>query len=88
MVPPMDEHLPADRSDSSDVSHDDSLAWAAIATLVGGPLTWGGIGWLVDRWIGSGRTCTAVGVIVGFIGSIYVVYMRYGRMSGRVGEDE
>lgn len=55
------------------------MAWSAIATLVGGPVTWGGIGWLLDRWLETDRVFTAGGVIVGFITSIYIVYVRYGR---------
>lgn len=59
--------------------HGESMAWAAIATLVGGPLTWGGIGWLVDRWLESGRVFTAIGVVVGFITGFYIVIKRYGQ---------
>ena len=55
------------------------MAWSAIATLVGGPLTWGGIGWLLDGWMDTERVFTAGGVVVGFITSIYIVYVRYGR---------
>jgi len=55
------------------------MAWAAIATLVGGPLTWGGVGWLIDQWLDSGRICTATGVVVGFVTGIYIVYKRYGQ---------
>lgn len=75
----MDEVTP-DRSPSSRNSDPgEQMAWAAIATLVGGPLTWGGIGWLLDRWMETDRVFTAGGVIVGFITSIYIVYVRYGR---------
>lgn len=70
----MDEITP-DRNPPSG----ESMAWSAIATLVGGPLTWGGIGWLIDHWLNTPRVFTAGGVIVGFITSIYIVYVRYGR---------
>lgn len=50
-----------------------------ISTLVAGPATWGGIGWLVDRWLGSGQWFTATGVVVGFITGIYIVLKRYGQ---------
>ena len=55
------------------------MAWAAISTLVAGPATWGGIGWLADRWLGTGRMLTASGVIVGFITSVYIVIKKYGQ---------
>ena len=75
----MDEVTP-DRSPSPSTSRaGESMAWSAIATLVGGPVTWGGIGWLLDRWLETDRVFTAGGVIVGFITSIYIVYVRYGR---------
>ena len=75
----MDEVTP-DRSPSPGNDRGgEAMAWSAIATLVGGPLTWGGIGWLLDRWLETDRVFTAGGVIVGFITSIYIVYVRYGR---------
>lgn len=75
----MDEHLPDGRSGNSDGDHAESMAWAAISTLVAGPATWGGIGWIVDRWLGTGRAFTAAGVVIGFIASVYVVYKKYGQ---------
>ena len=75
----MDEVTP-DRSPSDgNPRSGESMAWSAIATLVGGPLTWGGIGWFIDRWLDTGRAFTASGVIIGFITGIYIVYVRYGR---------
>lgn len=53
--------------------------WSAISTLVAGPAVWGFIGWLVDGWAASGRVFTAAGVVLGFIVSIYIVYVRFGR---------
>lgn len=55
------------------------MAWAAISTLVAGPATWGAIGWLADRWLGTGRVLTGSGVIVGFITSVYIVIKKYGQ---------
>ncbi len=75
----MDEHQPVDRSGNSSEDHGESMAWAAISTLVAGPATWGGFGWLIDHWLESGRVCTAAGVILGFVTSIYIVYKRYGQ---------
>ncbi len=73
----MDEH--SRRTGDQGPDHGESMAWAAISTLVAGPATWGGLGWLIDRWIGSGRACTAAGVIVGFITSLYIVFKKYGQ---------
>lgn len=75
----MDDVTPDRSPSSSNPRSGESMAWSAIATLVGGPLTWGGIGWLLDGWMDTERVFTAGGVVVGFITSIYIVYVRYGR---------
>ncbi|HJV05531.1 MAG TPA: AtpZ/AtpI family protein [Actinomycetota bacterium] len=54
-------------------------AWNIIATLLAGMLVWGGLGWLADRWLDTGRLFTAIGLLVGTAGGIYLVYVRYGR---------
>ena len=53
-------------------------AWAITGTLVSGMLTWGGVGFLIDRWLDL-RFFLPVGMVVGMGASIYVVYRRYGR---------
>ena len=82
----MDErHSPGDRPrQQSNSSHQsagsaESMAWGAIGTLVAGPATWGGIGWLTDRWLDTDPVFTAIGVMVGFATSMYIVYVRFGR---------
>jgi hypothetical protein len=57
----------------------EGLVWSAIGTLVAGPLVWGGAGMLIDRWLETTRAYTAAGVIVGFITSLYIVYIKFGR---------
>ena len=54
-------------------------AWSVLGTLLGGILVWGGLGYLVDRWIGLEYLFLPIGMVVGIAGSIYVVYVRYGR---------
>ncbi|MGH2676564.1 MAG: AtpZ/AtpI family protein [Actinomycetota bacterium] len=56
-----------------------STGWAATGTLLAGILTWGGVGWLVDRLVGTDRLFLAIGLVVGAAGGIYLVYLRYGR---------
>ena len=53
------------------------MVWSIIGTLVAGVLAWGGIGWLLDRWLGT-RFLVAVGVVVGLAGAFYLIIKRYG----------
>jgi F0F1-type ATP synthase assembly protein I len=52
--------------------------WAVLGTLIAGMAVWGGIGWLLDRWL-STQAFLPVGVIVGVASSIYLVYIKYGK---------
>jgi F0F1-type ATP synthase assembly protein I len=53
------------------------LVWSIIGTLVAGVLAWGGIGWLLDRWLGT-NFLVAVGIVVGMGGAFYLIIKRYG----------
>lgn len=52
--------------------------WTIISLLVAGPVAWAGIGWLVDRLLGT-SVGVPVGVVIGFVGALYLVYARFGR---------
>jgi F0F1-type ATP synthase assembly protein I len=54
-------------------------AWALIGTLASGILVWGGVGYLLDRWIGFEYLFLPIGMLIGVSASIYLVYVRYGR---------
>jgi F0F1-type ATP synthase assembly protein I len=54
-------------------------AWALTGTLASGILVWGGVGYLVDRWIGFEYLFLPIGMLIGVATGIYVVYLRYGR---------
>ena len=51
-------------------------AWGSVSTLIAGLGFWGVVGWLVDRWLGTFPACTAVGVMLGMLGAIYLVIVR------------
>jgi F0F1-type ATP synthase assembly protein I len=53
------------------------VVWSIIGTLVAGVLAWGGIGWLLDRWLGTSYL-VAVGIVVGMAGAFYLIIKRYG----------
>ncbi len=55
------------------------IGWAITATLAAGMAVWGGIGYLVDRLVGTSRVFLAIGIVLGAAGGIYLVYLRYGK---------
>ncbi len=57
----------------------EGVAWSVMSTLVTGPVLYGLIGWGIDALAGTSRVFTAVGVLVGFVLSFYIVYARHGR---------
>ena len=60
------------------------IGWAVVSTLVGGIVVWGGLGYLADRLFGiTPRILTAVGIVLGAAGAIYLVYLRFGKQEGR-----
>ncbi|MFZ9283277.1 MAG: AtpZ/AtpI family protein [Candidatus Nanopelagicales bacterium] len=57
----------------------EGLVWSVIGTLLSGPLVWGVIGAWADRTFDSSPRYLAFGLILGFVLSMYIVYVRYGR---------
>lgn len=54
-------------------------AWSITATMISGMLTWGGIGYLLDRWLDLRWLFLPVGLVIGTGASVYLIYVRYGR---------
>jgi ATP synthase protein I len=52
---------------------------AITATLLSALLVWGGIGFLIDWLAGTPKVFTAIGMILGAILGIYLIYVRYGK---------
>ena len=52
--------------------------WAVLGTLIAGMAVWGGIGWLLDRWLNT-RAFLPIGVIVGVASAIYLIVVKYGK---------
>jgi ATP synthase protein I len=48
--------------------------------LITATLTWAGIGWLIDRWLGTAPWFLAIGAILGNAAGIYLVWLRGRRM--------
>jgi len=48
--------------------------------LITATLGWAGIGWLVDRWLGTSPWFLAIGALLGNATGIYLVWLRGQRM--------
>ncbi len=55
------------------------VGWAVTSTMIGGIAAWGLIGYLIDRLAGTPNVFSAIGMILGAVGAIYIVYLRYGK---------
>lgn len=60
------------------VAKQTDLGNAVIAYLLAGPLAFGGLGWLADWALGT-RFLLPLGVVLGMVLSLYVIWLRYGR---------
>lgn len=49
-----------------------------ISILISGLVFYGGLGWLLDRWLQT-SWLLPVGIIVGMVAGVYLVIARYGR---------
>lgn len=67
---PSEEHTPGRGAETN-------LATSVTAYLLAGPAGFGAIGWLLDRWLGTGFLLV-VGLLGGMALSIYVIWLRYG----------
>jgi ATP synthase protein I len=56
----------------------EAAAWTVLAYLLSGPLFYGGLGWLADRWLNTGPILVFVGLLGGMALALYVVWVRYG----------
>jgi F0F1-type ATP synthase assembly protein I len=63
--------------------------WSGLdqATLMSNELlaalfTWSAIGWLLDRWLGTGPWLLVAGALIGNAAGLYLVYLRSSRMEG------
>lgn len=56
----------------------DTVVWSITGTLLAGPGLYGVIGWGIDEIAGT-SFWLPIGIVIGFILSGYIIYMRYGR---------
>ena len=58
--------------------HPSGDAWAIISYLLSGMAVYGGAGWLLDRWLGTGFLLP-VGLLGGAGAALYLIWVRYGK---------
>lgn len=90
--PPTDATMPASQDPGVPSARSSARrsAWTGVdqssvmgVELLAATLTWAGIGWLADRWLGTGPWLLAIGAIVGNAAGLYLVWLRSGRMDER-----
>jgi ATP synthase protein I len=70
--------MAGDQSSRRDAARGANAGWAVVGYLLAGMAVWGLVGWLVDRWLHLDGKATAVGVVVGAAGGIYLVVRKLG----------
>jgi F0F1-type ATP synthase assembly protein I len=53
------------------------MGWSITGTMLSGIIVWGGVGWLLDRWLET-RFFILVGTILGLTVAIYLIVIKYG----------
>jgi F0F1-type ATP synthase assembly protein I len=60
------------------------VGWGITGTMLSGIIVWGGVGWLLDRWLET-RFFTLVGTLLGLTVAIYLVVVKYGAVDPPAG---
>jgi len=66
----------APRPAAPDEPASEIAAWTVLSYLITGPLLYGGLGYLLDRWLGT-QFLVGVGLVGGMALSVYLVSVRY-----------
>jgi ATP synthase protein I len=65
-----------DQNFRRDLWRDADSGWSMTVYLITATFVWGGIGWLLDRWLDTGPWFTAAGFVLGFGLGMYLVFVR------------
>ncbi|PRX24768.1 AtpZ/AtpI family protein [Actinoplanes italicus] len=57
---------------------DTGAGMTALSYLIAGILVWGGIGWLVDYFVGTTGIFAGIGAVLGVAGGVYLIVRRLG----------
>jgi ATP synthase protein I len=70
--------MAGDQPPKRDAAQGANVGWAVVGYLLAGMAVWGFVGWLIDRWLHLRGIATAVGVVLGAAGGIYLVVRKLG----------
>ena len=68
----------SNNDDLSNSKNEENALWSIVGYLLSGLLIWGGIGWGLDKWLGTAYFLL-VGLLLGAGASLYLVWLRFGR---------
>lgn len=54
----------------------DDAAWAAVSHIAAGIMLYGGLGWLLGRWLGNQSYFVAGGVLFGVALALFMLFRR------------
>lgn len=57
---------------------EDNAFWTILGYMISGLLIWGGIGWGLDRWLGTEYFLMG-GLLLGMGSALYLIWLRFGR---------
>ena len=57
---------------------EENALWSIFGYLLSGLLFWGGVGWGLDKWLGTSYLLL-VGLLLGMGASLSLVWLRFGR---------
>jgi len=66
----------AEKAQQVDGRLSDDAAWASVSHLAAGILIYGGIGWLLGRWLGHQEYFVAAGVLLGVALALFMLFRR------------
>ncbi|MEU4687680.1 hypothetical protein [Actinoplanes sp. NPDC023714] len=72
------EPPPESRGDKGQQPPDTGVGMTAVSYLIAGMLVWGGIGWLVDHFVGTKGIFAGIGAVLGVAGGVYLIVRRLG----------
>jgi F0F1-type ATP synthase assembly protein I len=65
-----------DDAQKDNPANGEAQAWSVLAYVISGPLIYGGLGWFLDRWLGTQPYLVLAGLLGGMALAFYLVWKR------------